>query len=284
MSNKSIKTINKTVYLHGQHEPSRDNVIIEKPLRLSVLIKSDTGASLYDRVYHVTLRTPGKERELIVGLLVAQGILRIAKDLIDIQPDSDVRTDEQNDWQIVLAEQCYDRLFQFEKTHISTSSCGLCGTTSLKSLELIDPPKVNGDKLWLRADKIISMTSTLTQNQPLFLKTGGVHGAGLFDQDASLMHVCEDIGRHNALDKLLGYRWKNKEAQRERQIIVLSSRVSFEIMQKVIMSAIPIVIAVGAPSDLAIKVAQRFNITLIAFVKDTGFNIYHGEHRLNHVK
>lgn len=292
-----FKKINKITYKLKQQGTvqrllSTDQVINEQPLSITFVF-IDSEKKQIEKLslnYGITMRTSGSERDLIAGLLVSQGILRNVNELVDMQriETGEVELDEfkHNQWEVHLLEICYQRVNSFSLFQQTYSSCGLCGTSSIKALELTNPPHFSQLTHWLKVDDVYQFAAMMKNNQPMHSMTGAAHSAGVFEycskkQTISLLTVCEDIGRHNALDKALGNYWlthKNKEGA--SLIAVISSRVSFEMVQKAIMSGISVLIAFGAPSDLAIKTAQRFNLTLIAFAQAESFSVYHGEWRL----
>jgi FdhD protein len=171
------------------------------------------------------------------------------------------------------------RLASLERNFYTTSSCGICGKASLLALRTACPPRrING--LRVAAGTIYSLPAKLRTAQKLFDSTGGLHGAGLFTADGELMMVREDVGRHNAVDKLLGAQAMADAIPLRDRILMLSGRASFELLQKAVMAGIALVAAVGAPSSLAVAVAREFDITLIGFLRDQRFNVYHGVDRI----
>lgn len=293
---KSIQAIiqaNKIIYVNGCRQVSCDQILVEQPLQIKLFW--DENSICLSRVFSITMRTPGNDKQLILGLLLSEGVIRFYDDIVTIIPEyGDKKNEgqkESNLWEVKLKKGIVPELALLDKYQMTYSSCGLCGTTSIKSLELKNPPLLNQQKHWLNIDKISVMPDIMRDHQHLFKSTGGSHAAALFDENSQLIDIHEDIGRHNALDKLLGAQLErqahnsnvqknNLEVKSTLNCVVVSSRISFEIVQKTIMSGIPILIAVGAPSDLSILVAQRFDLTLIGFVSSNSFNIYHGEWRL----
>jgi len=288
---QSIKRVDKVIYSRNQ-KPCRklehDNVISEQPLQINLhWHQEDTG--LVSKVFAITMRTLGDDKFLIVGLLFSEGIIQSLADIESILPKSaEDNASEQaieNSWQVHLIKGKQPKLTSIERYQTTYSSCGLCGATSLKALELKNPPNLLKltENLQISVDFIYTLADTMRLQQQLFTLTGGVHGAALFNQQAQLLSVFEDIGRHNAVDKLIGQRlFEQKTAQKEALLVMLvSGRVSFEIVQKAVMTGIGILVAVGAPSELAIKAAQRFDLTLIGFANNERFNLYHGDWRIS---
>jgi FdhD protein len=314
----SSQQTNKITYVNGQKQVSHDQVIAEQPLQIRLsfydqpslassnsgqTIKSEQESSLEQtnspeqalksfqyssRIFSITMRTPGDDKQLILGLLLSEGIISHINDIESIaieQPDSKQHTSElntENSWEVKLAKGVKVTLSSLERYQMTYSSCGLCGTTSLKALELKSPPASPTAKHWLHANSLGHWPDIMKKQQQLFETTGGCHAAALFSEHGKLLLLKEDIGRHNAVDKLLGACLQGQFIKHaEHQLaMVISSRVSFEIVQKTVMAGIGVLIAVGAVSNLAILAAQRFDLTLIGFTSSASFNLYHGEWRM----
>ncbi|MBL4940838.1 MAG: formate dehydrogenase accessory sulfurtransferase FdhD [Colwellia sp.] len=287
---RAIKTINKYVYCFDNNELVKrvvhDEVIVEQPLQIRLLWHD--GRQQCSQVFSITMRTPGNDELLILGLLYSEGVISAVADIAHItietnENSTDTRAD-QNLWEVRLNNGVMPKLAALERYQITYSSCGLCGSTSLKSLELKNPPSLNHTKLinaWLNTSDVVFLPKLMREKQQMFAQTGGVHGAALFYYDQKtpqLFAIGEDIGRHNALDKVIGAYIKT--ATKNNLIVVVSGRISFEIVQKTIMAGISVLIGVGAPSDLAIKAAQRFDLTLIGFASSQSFNVYCGDWRI----
>lgn len=277
MKKQNIRQVNKICYQNGKFSKLKDELVVEQPLSLQVSVYSSTGEVVYQQLYWLTLRTPDEDMFLIIGYLLSQGVIRSQDDIIEITSECD---DKKNEWNVTLTHSCLMRLSPTQSVHVASASCGLCGSTSIKSLELNNPPQICNAKYWLKPKAVFMCAEQLTQQQCLYQHTGGVHGAALFDSRGTLLNVCEDIGRHNALDKLLGKRFLDVSPQSTQQMVMMSSRASFDILQKIVMSGVAVLMTVGAPSDLAVKTAQRFGITLIGFVRNNRFNVYHDQSRL----
>lgn len=276
---------NKVLYSYGERKIESDDIIIEQPLQIT-LLWSKAGQEC-TQVYSITMRTPGDDKSLIVGLLLAEGVISSFEDIYSIVVDRNEShaLDAQFDnlWEVKLTQGIIPELSAIERYQMTYSSCGLCGTTSLKSLELKNPAKLDESEAWLMVDDVSLMPDIMQVHQKLFKQTGGSHAAALFDHSGHLLAIKEDIGRHNALDKLFGELAQQTNSKRSRQnhlCVLVSGRISFEIVQKVVMAKVPVLIGVGAPSDLAIKAAKRFDLTLIGFANQSSFNLYHGEWRL----
>ncbi len=300
MSSEPIKHLSKVAYLANQRKIVTDLVLVEQPLQINLLWQENQ--KLQSVVFSITMRTPGQDKQLITGLLLSEGIIRRLSDIeylisentdeiltgidsdnpSDFEADNSASIEHNNQWQIKLIDGLIPDLINLKQYQIKYSSCGLCGNTSLKSLDFKQPPQLNTDANWLAIDRIKQLPKMMKVIQPLFIATGGAHAAALFDKDCILVDVQEDIGRHNALDKMIGaHLQRNQQITKAlRYCAVISSRISFEMVQKTIMAGIPVLIAVGAVSDLAISAAQRYDLTLIGFTSDKSFNVYHGDWRI----
>ena len=280
----STAKINRVVIKKQSRQLTTDAVIIEQPLQITLIWYESREENLRTntQVFSITMRTPGNDKQLILGLLMSEGVIESLSDIVDIS----VNDTEINDnlWEVNLRRGVVPELSSLERYQMTYSSCGLCGTTSLKSLELKNPPVLSEQKSTLSVNDILSLPNIMRKQQSLFKLTGGSHAAALFYGD-KLLDLREDIGRHNAVDKLFGAlleskNLRNNKADTDVLACVVSGRVSFEIVQKTVMAGVALLIAVGAPSDLAIIAAKRFNLTLIGFTSADGFNVYHGEWRL----
>lgn len=282
----ATKRVDKVIY-QREGKKSRvvahDNVITEQPLQVSLHWQNDAD-STESKVFAITMRTLGDESLLILGLLFSEGVISQHHDIEHINVEESDQENSNNIWHVKLVKGVKPNLTSIERFQATYSSCGLCGATSLKALALkvTDKPSALNQKNSLKLDVIYVLGKTMRQNQQLFSCTGGVHGAALFTQYGQLLALHEDIGRHNAVDKLIGQGLQESLLPAKEQLLLMlvSGRVSFEIVQKAVMAGISILVAVGAPSDLAIKAAQRFELTLIGFVKEDSFNVYHGDWRL----
>ena len=296
----AISQVKKIVYRYGNKQMATDEVITEQPLQIRLFWSNCNSSSSH--VFSITMRTPGDDEALIIGLLLTEGVIKSIDNIADISPEYDTENHDKNTlvnnlWEVQFTQGFIPQLASIERYQVTYSSCGLCGTTSLKSLELKSPPILNTEHAWLSSDIVCQSPDIMSANQSIFAKTGGAHAAAMFNEQGDLLDLYEDIGRHNALDKLFGARLtskKNNISQNKpsnesnktkitinKTIVVISSRISFEIIQKTVMAGVPVLIAVGAPSDLAIAAAKRFDLTLIGFASQSSFNIYHGEWRLH---
>lgn len=289
-----VKRVDKVIYTRN-NKPNRvlehDNVVTEQPLQINLQWYNQDAVTQL-KVFAITMRSLGDDQFLILGLLFSEGVISDFADVDSITPnstadstaDSNNAQARENSWQVQLVQGKQPRLTSLERFQTTYSSCGLCGGTSLKALELKDPPNLltltEGEQV--SGELIYTLAEKMRLQQYLFTLTGGAHGAALFNQQAELLSVFEDIGRHNAVDKLIGQCLFTQQLPQTEQLLLMlvSGRVSFEIVQKAVMAGICILVAVGAPSELAIKAAQRFELTLIGFVSENSFNVYHGDWRI----
>lgn len=236
------------------------------------------------------MRTPGEDGELAVGFLFTEGILKSPEQVKQIR-HCGLKIGKQNGTldrasalnsntiRVDLAENVELDLKKLERHFYTTSSCGVCGKSSIEALQS-GAAKIEND-LRINADIIHRLPETLRSAQATFDKTGGLHASALFDADGTLGIVREDVGRHNALDKVIGAKFLEKRLPLSDKILLVSGRASFELVQKALMAGIPILAAVGAPSSLAVELAAEFGVTLIGFVRDGRFNIYCGVERVD---
>lgn len=248
--------------------PRPDDVAIEEPLEIRI-----EGRSIA-----VVMRTPGQDRELAAGWLLSEGVIRAVEDLHDIvlPPGGDAA--RINTVDVMLKNAAGFEAERFSRHVVTSSSCGVCGAVSLEAATR-DLPKLTGN-LRIPASLLTELPARLASQQPAFQRSGGIHACALFDASGTLLAVREDVGRHNALDKLIGWALFEKRLPLHENILLLSGRVSFEMMQKALAAGIPIVTAIGAPSSLAVALAERSGQTLAAFLRGATFNVYSGVERV----
>lgn len=280
MQKPAVAAVQIKRYIQDSFEFTEDLLAVEEPLE----IRLGFGSSLnrMQQRISVTMRTPGNDFELAIGFLFTEGIIRDIEDVLSVQYCTEAQTKE-NNFNVVrveLKEKVEFDSASLQRNFYTTSSCGVCGKASIDAVfQQCDSRKIELFKV--HTSLILSLSETLRNQQHVFKYTGGLHGCGLFNIDGKLELSREDVGRHNALDKLIGSAIGSNKKILERGILMLSGRASFELIQKAAMAQIPIVVAVGAPSSLAVETAKQFNITLIGFVKENKFNIYSGAERLN---
>jgi FdhD protein len=260
----------------GQARVRPDTLATEEPMEMRLI---SGGAR---QTVAVTMRTPGADFELAAGFLYGEGIVSSPEDIKKISYCVDADLDAEQRYNIVNVELQgggdYD-LRPLERHFYTTSACGVCGKASLEQLELRDCPVIPpGPKV--ATETIYSLPGKLREAQGLFEATGGLHAAALFDAEGNLVALKEDVGRHNATDKLIGWALLEGRIPLSDHIVMVSGRSSFEIMQKCLAAGVPIVCAISAPSSLAVDVARQFNMTLIGFLRGNRFNVYAGSERI----
>jgi FdhD protein len=265
----------------GSHcAQSDDFVAIEEPLeiRLDYLTEGRRAA----RSISITMRTPGDDEALAVGFLLSEGIIRAAGDVRRVRACGPAVGPLQlhNVVRVELADYVAVDMARLERHFYTTSSCGVCGKTSLEALAVRGEPTLPKDRPHIAAEVINALPERLRAAQAVFARTGGLHAAALFNASGEIISVREDVGRHNAVDKLLGAALTESRIPLSDFGLLVSGRASFELAQKALMAGVPILAAVGAPSSLAVELATRFEMTLIGFVRDGRFNVYNGKWRL----
>jgi FdhD protein len=259
--------------------PATDHLAVEEPLEIRLAF----GPRLRRTVQplSVTMRTPGDDFELAAGFLLTEGIIHQRSDVERVYhcgPETGP-LHLHNVVRVEIAPDVPVDLDRLERHFYTTSSCGVCGKTSIAAIRTLCPQAIPGD-FSVRSDVIHALPEFLRHAQPVFDRTGGLHAAALFDGGGKLIRLCEDIGRHNAVDKVIGSEFLAGHLPARDTVLLVSGRASFELMQKAIMAGIPIFAAVGAPSSLAVQLAHEFNVTLLGFVREGRFNIYAGEQRI----
>jgi FdhD protein len=255
-----------------------DTIAIEEPLEIRLAYGPLSSRKLQNLA--VTMRTPGNDAELASGFIFTEGIISNGLEIQSIEhifaPCSE---DRQNSILISLHENVVPNLVHADRNFYTTSSCGVCGKASIEAIRTVSSLK---KKLWdsepVDASLLFGLPDVLSKHQQVFAATGGLHAAALFNTNGELICVREDVGRHNALDKLIGA--SLKDTPLSHSILLLSGRASFELIQKAAMAGIPIIAAVGAPSSLAVSLAEEFGITLVGFLRQNRFNIYSAAHRI----
>lgn len=256
-----------------------DTLAVEEPLEIRLGF-TENGKQTHKAI-SITMRTPGDDFRLAAGFLFTEGILK-AKNQIKSIKHCGKFPNNQNTVRIDLIENTKIDFKKLERNFYTTSSCGVCGKSSLEALFVSGAKKIEKTE-WTKisAEIIHELPRKLQINQTIFGETGGLHAAALFDFSGNLESLCEDVGRHNAVDKLIGVEFLDNKLPLSDKILFLSGRASFELVQKAVMGQIPTICAVGAPSSLAVEAARKFNITLLGFVRDGRFNIYCGAERVS---
>lgn len=232
----------------------------------------------------VTMRTPGNDFELAMGFLYSEGIIAVKNDVSSIRycTDGGKNPSDENTVRVELHPELQPELERLERNFYTTSSCGVCGKASIDAVmnTCKVPAEPTKDDVTVTKEVLLSLPLILRKQQTVFEHTGGLHAAALFTTNGELVRLREDVGRHNALDKIIGAGLMQAQLPFNDHILVLSGRASFELLQKAAMAGITIVAAVGAPSGLAVSLAEKFGITLIGFLREQRFNCYTGSHRI----
>jgi FdhD protein len=277
--------------------PTSDLLAVEEPLELQL----GYGPADQRKVksVSVTMRTPGHDFELVAGFLMTEGIVGDAAEIDDIsyvrgREQEAVLPEEQepalrdlvlpyqperNIVRVELAPDVTVSMANLERNFYTTSSCGICGKASLLALRTVCPPR-SANRLRVAARLLYTLPDKLRAAQDVFERTGGLHASGIFDAEGNLHGIREDVGRHNAVDKLLGSEFLADRTPLRDRLLLLSGRASFELLQKALMAGVAMVVSVGAPSSLAVQVAREFDITLVGFLRKDHFNVYHGADRI----
>jgi FdhD protein len=256
------------------YEEKDDLISIEEPLEISLKFEKEN--QTITQLLSITMRTPGQDEDLVRGFLYNEQIIKDIKHISSIEKFGDKvgQYNIQNKILVTLNNSSNVDITKIKRDFLTNSSCGVCGKSSLDALEVIKQDKTPKLEPKLNSKIIISAPDILRNNQTEFAQTGGIHASGLFNKDGTLINVKEDVGRHNALDKLIGNALINGQIDPSNQFITCSGRLNFELIQKVLMTNIGIVIGVGAPTSLAIDLANKFDMTLIGFVKKDSYNVY----------
>ena len=258
----------------NKFEEIDDLISIEEPLEISIKFKDQD--KWVNQILSITMRTPGHDEDLVRGFLFNEQIVQNISHIESIKSFGDKvgQYKIQNKILATLNNSQNVNITKIKREFLTNSSCGVCGKSSLDALEIIKKDKTSLIEPKLTKEVILQSPEILRNSQSDFSKRGGIHASGLFASNGKLIAISEDVGRHNALDKLIGNILKNKLLNPKEQFITCSGRLNFELVQKVLMTNIGIMIGVGAPTSLAIDLASKFNMTLIGFVKKDSFNVY----------
>lgn len=249
-----------------------DMVAVEEPLEIQLAYSTSTGRML--KHIAVTMRTPGNDAELAAGFLFTEGIIQNTTGIQKIdQP-------EENRVLVTLPENVIPVLANAARNFYSTSSCGICGKASIDAITTVSTYNKEQDNSCISASILYHLQDQIKKQQVVFEDTGGIHASALFDLEGNFIMLREDVGRHNALDKIIGAAFQKNDLPLNKCILFLSGRASFELVQKAVMAGIKIIAAVGAPSSLAVEMANEAGITLIGFLRQDRFNIYSGRQRV----
>ena len=279
MSAGSFATdINK--HRSGRRSAEPDNVAVEEPLEIRLGYSTPDGRAT--RSVSITMRTPGNDEELAAGFLLTEAIVSNSGDIASIEtcgppaPDSG----NHNVIRVDLGGNVAVDLGRLQRHFYTTSSCGVCGKTSLDALRVSGCEPFDPASPVFREGVLTKIPDSLRDAQATFDKTGGLHAAAAFNQDGDLICVMEDVGRHNAVDKVIGRLLLDEQLPGSEFGLMVSGRASFELMQKALVAGMPLLAAVSAPSSLAVQLAREFNMTLVGFLRGDTFNVYSGDERI----
>ena len=257
-----------------------DSISIEEPLEITIKFKNKE--TWTENTISITMRTPGNDEDLVRGFLFNERIIEKIEyiDKIESIGENVGQYNLKNKIIATINNSENVDIDKIKRNFLTNSSCGVCGKTSLDSLEIIKKDKIVKSLPKIDHKIIMKSPTTLRENQSEFSKTGGIHASGLFSDKGDVVAIKEDVGRHNALDKLIGYVLEKKLLNPSNQFLTCSGRLNFELVQKALMSNIGVLIGVGAPTSLAIDLANKFDMTLVGFVKQDSFNIYNNKERI----
>ena len=276
MSDQAVRRKRVLQVDSGQASSREDALAVEEPLEIRLDFQADGWRR--QQTVSVTMRTPGHDAELAAGLLHAEEIISSADQIESIGTGNG--PDGSNRIEIRLVAGVEFDPIRLQRNLYTTSSCGICSKASLEALEISRARMPTPSQPVVEAGVIESLPNQLRQAQSVFARTGGLHAAGLFSPEGKLLLVREDVGRHNAVDKVLGEQLLEGRLPLSRYLLMVSGRTSFEILQKALTAGVPIVAAVSAPSSLAVELAQEYGLTLLGFVRGRHFNIYAGAERI----
>ena len=259
----------------GDSTARPDTLVVEEPLEIRIDGKPLT----------VTMRTPGSDVELAQGFLLTEGIIARRDDVLTVRYCKGAGPDQVNTYNVLdvtLAQDVPTPDVDMTRNFYATSSCGVCGKASLEAVRTISKHGPGDDPTTVTAETLSNLPDRLRDEQKVFASTGGLHGAALFDVDGTTLVVREDIGRHNAVDKVIGWALENDRIPLSATVLLVSGRASFELTQKAVMAGIPVLAAVSAPSSLAVDLASQSGLTLVAFLRGDSMNVYTRPDRVTH--
>ena len=271
---------NVTKLKENNTEEIKDSVSVEEPLEMNLKFKTNGNWKVEN--LSITMRTPGNDEDLIAGFLFNERIVENFSDIEKIEKQGDEVGDYniRNKITATINNNKNIDIGKLKRNFLTNSSCGVCGKISLDSVEVIKNDKLDLSYPKIEKKIILNSPKLLINEQSEFAKTGGIHASSLINDNGKVVATREDVGRHNALDKLIGHTHKKKLIDNKSQFIACSGRLNFELVQKALMSNIGLMAGVGAPTSLAIDLAKRFDMTLLGFVKNNSFNIYSNRERV----
>ena len=261
-------------------EELKDSVSVEEPLEMRLKYKKNNKWEIQN--ISITMRTPGNDEDLLRGFLYNERIIENMNEIDSIEHQGDISGDYnlQNIIEATINKTDNIEIGKLKRNFVTNSSCGVCGKTSLDSIDVIKTNKIDLSYPQIKEEFVLLSPKLLMNEQSEFAKTGGIHASAMVDENGKVIATREDVGRHNALDKLIGYTITNNLLNPRKQFIACSGRLNFELVQKGLMANIGVMAGVGAPTSLAIDLAKRFDMTLLGFVKESGFNIYSNKNRI----
>ena len=275
---KSFSEVSVARIFREQTVETEDVLAVEEPLEIRLGF-TENGKRKH-RAISITMRTPGDDFELAAGFLFTEGIIKSKDQIKDIKYCGRFGQENfRNTVRVDLERNIKIDFKKLERHFYTTSSCGVCGKSSIEALAT-NAEKIEQNDFVIESEIIYGLPGKLLENQNVFEQTGGLHAAAIFGKSGNLEILREDVGRHNALDKIIGAKFLQNETPIGEKILLLSGRISFELVQKSLVAGIPVIVAVGSPSSLAVQMAAEFNITLAGFVRNERFNIYTGKHRI----
>ncbi len=270
MKKDSLQAFEIQRFSNGEKKIINDLLSVEEPLGIKIKFRN----TLHD--ISVTMRTPGQDRALAIGFLFTEGIIQSYSDILSIEGNI-----EDSSVIVELHPELNWHKDKFQRNFYTTSSCGVCGKASIDAVKIACPIVVPQKKWKVKSSIVLELPKRLRDAQESFDFSGGIHASALFSLDAELIDIKEDVGRHNALDKLIGGQLIKQNIPMFNEILVLSGRGSFELVQKAAMAGIRFIACVGAPSSLAVELAEEYDITVIGFLKTDRFNVYSGFDRVD---
>ena len=272
--NSSITKVKTSKFISGEQYFQEDMLVVEEPLEIRMQYK-ENGIDI-QRTISITMRTPGNDTSLAAGFLFTEGIIKNRSQIKMIIPSADGK----NSVLVIVNDHVQPDLLSSQRNFYTSSGCGVCGKASIESIRSVSAFHDLHNHLKVERSLIYTLNEKLIKQQVLFENTGGLHASALFTISGDLIYLTEDIGRHNALDKLIGYYFNEGQVPLNEHILFLSGRISFELVQKAYMAGIKIIAAVGAPSSLAVELAESADITLIGFLRGNRYNVYSGIERM----
>lgn len=281
MAISSVVQTSVVKIIAGEKDCQDDQLAVEEPLE----IRLEYGPSGERHIQNVsvTMRTPGNDAVLAMGFLFTEGIIFNFSDIRTVDENYKTCAEEKDNVVVVrLQDDVVPNLLKADRNFYTTSSCGVCGKASISAIRTVAAHEIKSDfEIQIGASVFHILPALLAQHQHIFSTTGGLHASALFSSEGELLMVYEDVGRHNALDKLIGSALNERQLPLNHHILLLSGRASFELIQKAAMAGIKFVAAVGAPSSLAVQLAKEFGMTLIGFLRESRLNIYCGDNRIS---